>query len=226
MESEQAPNRLPRVLSAQLLIGGVLLALGLETMLSTFDFEAIYVPSLLVLLGLVVMVIWVAQLLISWEITFRDVDVEQLLLGGMLDLWTSVLYIGLVYLACRYQPKYSFVLLFITLIAIFDLLTAAIHMKHTGDKRISDVNRNWVKRDIRVFTPLLGIAWLLYFVIDRNSLQPSPTLVSGIVFLAGMIIAYLSDMWINPEFYGTHKFRQAVSKVWAGIQLRFNPNRR
>jgi hypothetical protein len=202
----------PRALAAESLVEGVLLALGLEVMLGQFDFEVINWPSLCVLLGLVILVVWVAQLLIGWEDLFQSVGAMQLPLGGMLHLWILVPYIGLVYLACRYQPNYAVVLTCITLIYVLDLFGAAIHWWRSTSEFVCTLNRNWVIRDICIFTPLLGIAWCLYFALERND-QQSPTGWSGLVFLVGMTIAYLSDMRMNRDFYGTHRLWRPLERV-------------
>lgn len=201
----------PRTLAAEMLVQGVLLALGLGEMLSTYEFRAIVWPQLLVLLGLVILVVWVAQLLVSWERMFGRVDVTRLPLGGFFHLWVMVPYTGLVYLACKYHHHYRMVLTFVTLIGVLDLCGSMFHWRASLSPALRLVNRNWVVRDVQIIIPFLALGWALHMYIDGASSLPS--LWSGAAFLVGMLSVYLSDMWWNRKFYGTEELWQTVGRL-------------
>ena len=205
MVDHQVEKRVPRIMRAQILLIGLLLALGLESMLSKFDFENIYFPSLLVLFTLVIVVIWMVQLTLCWEFTFETKSVKTLPFGGMLNLWIFTVDSILLYLACRYYYNYSLFLLFFSLTVLVEFVESVYQVMVNQDSNLKTYNLNWVKADL-IKLPSLGLLWFLYFTIEPRDGAPSPTLISSILLFSGTVLIYFFDMWNNRDYYGTTEF--------------------
>lgn len=188
MAQEVSPTaKVPRALAAELVICEILLALGLQEMLNGFKFDLLlaFLPSFLILLGLLVLIVWVAHLLVSWSAIYETLSPNAMPMRGMIHLWIYVPYTALVYLACKYQGLYPWPLLFITLIMILDITTSPLDARFSRKRIIRTTNHNWFVRDL-FLAPLIAIAWLVYSQVDQSS-GASPSIWSGLLFLAGMI---------------------------------------
>jgi hypothetical protein len=182
MEENQKQPKMGSVLKTELVISSVILALGIESLLSDLNLLALDLSPFLIRCGLLILVVWVAQLLTSWERLYSQEGTNQFPLGGLPHLWMFVLYIGLVYLACNNHGNYLLVILCITLIVALDFIDSAIEWKLSPSEYVREVNYRWLKRDFFPFTPSLIIGWALYWALERYS-PNAPTLWSGIFSL-------------------------------------------
>jgi hypothetical protein len=191
---------IPRALAAELVICEIMLALGLQAMLEGYKFESFRLPSFLIMLGLLILIVWVAQLLVSWSTIYPTLSPKTMPMRGMIHLWVYVPYTGLVYLSCKYQDQYPWPLLFITLIVILDIISSTLDAHFSKNKIIHETNHNWWIRDL-LLIPLIMIAWIVYLQVDQSSGE-SPSIWSSLMFLGGMTAGYIFDLIANREFYG------------------------
>lgn len=215
MEEQSKEAKQAVILKTELVIGGVLLALGLEALLGDLLSAPLDWTSLAVRFGLFILVVWSSQLLTAWEQFYQEAGADQLSLGGLPHLWLNIAFIGLVYLACKNHSSYFAVLSCITAILILDFVQSSLEWISSPNKKIKDIDKNWLIRDLPALL-FLALAWFLYLIIDHST-SSSATPVEGIVVVIGIAINYIIDLILNRDFYGTAQFFQPVVRFHAEL---------
>jgi len=192
------------VFASELVICGLLMGLALRDLLSTFKFRSHSIGHYFVGCALVIVSVWYIHLLSVWKNVYEELDSRQLAWGGLVRLWTNVLYAGLLYLAFHYHFNYRWCLGCFTAVVGLDLVSGGLGC-YSAVSMIRQVSRHWIIRDVYLVFAL-GVAWGGHLLLDPapnpldNTLEPS--LFSGVTCFGGVAFAYWFDLAKNPDFYG------------------------
>lgn len=194
---------------AELLLGQLLLAMGLQAMLDQFPFKAeILKPAILTLLAMLVLITWVAHLLIALERLYANGVPWKRPAQEALHMGVFILYLSVVFVACKNQMNQEMMMVALTVLFLLDLLTSAYDATHSEHVAYKQLNWNWVRRDLKVLLPLLVMCWLAHVFWDPGSRPATadgrPAQVgwlSGCLWIVTMVVGYWRDITMNRDFY-------------------------
>jgi len=193
------------VFSSELVICGLLMGLALGGLLSTFKFRTASIGHYFLGVALVIVSVWYIHLLSVWKTVCEELDYSRLAWGGLLRLWTNVLYAVFLYLTFHYHYNYRWCLACFTVVVGFDFISSGLGY-NSEVRMIRQLSRHWIERDVYLVFALAA-AWAIHVFLDpapdpvADTLEPS--IVSGLACLAGVAFAYWFDIVKNSEFYCT-----------------------
>jgi hypothetical protein len=196
--------------ASELVICGLLMGLALGNLLSTFKFRSHSLGHYLLGCALAIVSVWYIHLLNVWKNLYEELDRSKLAWGGLLRLWSNVLYAGLLYLAFHYHYNYRWCLACLTAVVAVGFIPSALGY-NSEVAMIRQISRHWVRRDMYLLFALI-MAWGIHLLCDPAP-QPlndtlDPSVPSGFVCLGGVAFAYWYDLVKNPDFYGASWNRQ------------------
>ncbi|MCU0918075.1 MAG: hypothetical protein MUC88_26465 [Planctomycetes bacterium] len=203
-ETSKKPRMASSIFASELVICGLLAGMGFRDLLSTFEFGRHSVGHYLLGCALVVVTVWYIHLLSVWKIVYEGIDARLLAGGGLLRLWTNIVYAGLLYLAFHYHYNYRWCLTCLTAVIGFDFFSSGLGYCSRVDM-LRQVSRRWLQRDVCLVFALV-VAWAIHLHWDPAPSGPNdalePSFLSGFTCLAGIVLAYWFDIMKNSGFYG------------------------
>jgi hypothetical protein len=229
-DGENEKNVVPKVFGAELFISTLILGLGVDQMLSKFDFEHIFsqIPSFVLIVALLLIVVYEAQMFMAWEHIYKHLSPDDLSVGGLVHFWGSILYSLLTYLICKDFDNYFLVLTFLSILVLLDLAMSYFDFRATtrsiGLRKnqiieiLVSTNRKWLKRDYKMWMPLMILAWGFHYFIDGDILSRNISLTTSILFFFSIIFIYSYDLINNRTFYGTESFAEHLGAYFGYIK--------